>query len=213
MTKINYFEIESVDLEFLQKYFAEKNGTAFSSQFYKLFRKYVPKKNTVDNNVIYIKNERRSYNIYTDPLIKIALKYLERYRYYTTDINYKKYYIELFRYNCIGSNNELDYLDYHIDDYAVMQYKVNTVIFYLAKSDTLIGGDLLIDINNTITKIPVHAGMCLLFEGDVMHKPEPCNGSGIRDCIVVHLARDNTPITRDTPVSITKGNGPIETEL
>lgn len=215
MTKINYFEIEKADYEFLKTYFIDKFDNRSKSALRHIFNEYMPDqpKNKVNTEVVYVQNERRSKNIYADPVIQIALKYLERYHYYTTDLNYKKYYIELFQYSCVGSANQLDYLTYHEDDYAVMQYKVNTVIFYLSKSDALIGGDLIVDICNKRTTVPVKAGMCLTFEGDLTHKPEPCNGYGLRECIVVHLARDDTPISRDTPISLEKRDYPEEIEL
>jgi hypothetical protein len=213
MTKINYFEIENADIAVLTKYFADK-FRARNERFFNRIQwspSLIKPKNKVDAETVYIKNEKNSDNIYADFVIQIALKYLNYYRYTTADLNYKNYYIELFKYECIGAPNTLELFDMHEDDYAVMDYKVNTIIFYLTKSDTLEGGNLAIEIDKVRNVLPIKSGMGLAFEGNLQHQPEPCSGMGVRECIVVHLARDTIPRSNGVPLKLV--NGEIATEL
>jgi hypothetical protein len=207
MTKINYFEIENADMVVLTKYYVD----TFKEKKQRLFNLLnwspiaIKTKNKIDSESVYIKNEKDPNNIYADLVIQTALKYLNYYKYTTADLNYKNYYIELFKYECIGAPNTLELFDMHQDDYAVMDYKVNTIIFYLTKSDTLEGGNLAIEINNVRNVLPIKSGMGLAFEGNLQHQPEPCSGIGLRECIVVHLARDIVPRSNGVPLKFING--------
>jgi hypothetical protein len=79
----------------------------------------------------------------------------------------------------------------HEDDYGAVSWRVCTAIFYL--QNTCEGGGLYVKERENLselTLLPVRPGMCVLLRGDVTHKPQDCSGDGVRDCIVVQLARD-----------------------
>lgn len=181
MTKINYFKIQQDDYTFMQNYFTKQlnKNKVFSILDHGL-------KNKMKSKEIIIQNSK---DINKNRLIQIALGYLDYYKYDTDKLTYDKYHIELFQYRCIDFNKKIDNLSYHKDDYAILDYKVNTIIFYITKSNTLNGGNLLININNKKNIIPIEANMGLAFHGDLIHKPQPCSGLGLRECIVIQLAR------------------------
>lgn len=175
--KINYFEIAPVDFDILYDIYqnimpAINDENKFSEFIYV---------NTYSNNKI-----KPQY--ITDILI-ISEKYFSKYGYKNNKIQNDNYFIELSRYKCIKNANSLSILGYHKDDYATTDYKVNTIIFYLSKSDTIEGGDLSVNINKKETCIPIKEKKAICFKGDLLHMPTKILGEGIRECIVVQIQK------------------------
>lgn len=179
LVKLHYFNLDAVELSALYEYF---------------YTHYNPKphkrKNAVDYNRVSIKNHSLSKNIYKDTVICIALKYLDMFGFKTAVMHEHNYLIEVCRYSCVTTDTkQLSEFDMHEDDGAIIDYTVNTVVFYLHKSPTIIGGDLLVEVNKKSTTIPIFSGAAVAFKGDLTHMPTPCFGEGLRDTIVVQLER------------------------
>lgn len=113
--------------------------------------------------------------------------------------------IKIFKEN--GLNNSIDthgLIEYHyyenakimplaihVDDFGGVNYKVNTIIYYLDK--TVEGGNLeiyknhktlqeIIDVKPSKNKIKI-----LVMEGNILHNVSQIKSNGIRECIVVQL--------------------------
>lgn len=100
--------------------------------------------------------------------------------------------IELHEYN--KENNTPDYetpFAKHCDDYGAVDTKVNTIIYYIEKSEELEGGNIKIfkDENNIDSTLKVESSKMLMMRGDVMHEITPLKGRGIRRSIVVQIER------------------------
>lgn len=122
-------------------------------------------------------------------IIAIASKYFVRYGYRNKTLKPFNYYLELTKYECVPESKTLKIFDLHEDDYASTGYEVNTIVFYLNKTPSLIGGNVLVNINDKYTTIPIHSGMALTFQGNLLHMPTPCSGEGSRESIVFQIAR------------------------
>ena len=99
-----------------------------------------------------------------------------------------KWYMDIIKYNLNNSNGKSNGigsgLDWHCenDNYD----NLITILFYLRKDETLIGGDLLYkDKNDNIKKIIIKSGLMVIMDGNLMHLPEYCSGTGIRSTIIV----------------------------
>ena len=80
---------------------------------------------------------------------------------------------------------------WHQDDYGAVNYKVNTIIYYLRKDKTIRNGNLKYKINDIEATHIVKKGDILCFRGDLWHYPETSTGFGCRDIIVVFIKRNN----------------------
>lgn len=172
--KINYFVFETLDYEILCE----------------IFHKVLPKRDTKITEFVY-KNTYSIRNIekcYISKILEIAEKYFERYGYGYNNRN-NNYFIELSRYNCIKNDKPLRIFEYHKDDKSTTDCIVNTIIFYLKKNDSILGGDLKVKINNRETCIPIEEKRAICFKGDLLHTPTEVYGEGVRECIVVHIER------------------------
>lgn len=91
----------------------------------------------------------------------------------------------------------------HQDDFGVNNYKVNTIIYYLQKDPTIIGGNFIVYPNVTAsdlgfgfiesqqTKIitPVKSGTMILLKGNLAHRGQEMDGKGLRRSIVIQIRR------------------------
>jgi len=101
-----------------------------------------------------------------------------------------EFLIEFHRYNLSGTKIVESQLCRHIDDESGVSTKVNTFIYYVEKSESIIGGDLIVypeDIKEK--KIDIKKGTFLLMRGDIEHEITPLSGKGERKCIVVQIPR------------------------
>jgi len=107
--------------------------------------------------------------------------------------------VEFWKYTSTGEKVNVS-LSIHEDDCGALPYKVETCIFYLQKSDSLKGGELLYIINkknnflglfsyySTEKKLlNVYDRMVVLLNGNLNHCPKSIIGKGTRKCIVVQF--------------------------
>lgn len=170
-TKINYFELEQVDLQSLRG----------------VLNNQLPKPNITKSR--FTTKELTSTMRSAKLIVEIATKYFKRYGYRNKTLKPFNYYLELARYDCFPESKPIRIFDLHDDDYTTTGYQVNTIVFYLNKSPTFIGGNMLVNINNKDTTIPIQGGMAIIFEGSLLHMPTPCYGEGSRESIVFQIAR------------------------
>lgn len=93
--------------------------------------------------------------------------------------------VERHSYNVKGKASPI--FDEHCDDHGGIDCAVSTVIYYLRKDPTIIGGDLLIEgilINCTP---PDGAIRVVCLAGNVLHQVTQMSGKGNRECVVVQL--------------------------
>lgn len=132
-------------------------------------------------NYLLNNNDHEIYNM-LDNLIKNSKKVL-------LDNNFKivpeQFYIEFQRYNVQGKTTSS--FSWHIDDDGPTRYNVCTLIYYLHKSETIIGGNLQFKQFGVLVK----PDMAIMFDGNVLHKPDEMDGFGQRDLIVVMFRRDS----------------------
>jgi len=93
--------------------------------------------------------------------------------------------VEFHSYRIHGSCKSI--FDEHEDDYGGVNFKVNTVIYYIKKSSEVDGGDLLINgtVINVRPKKDHYRVVC--FAGNISHKVTEMNGNGERVSIVIQL--------------------------
>lgn len=116
-------------------------------------------------------------------------------------VNPSECMIEFWSYNASGGKVSTT-LDFHEDDYGVLNDRVDTVIFYTRKDNTLQGGNLKIEENIKQYKIlfgfgklhkkqekiiEINANDIVVFNGNLVHQPEDVSGNGQRDCVVVQF--------------------------
>ncbi len=106
--------------------------------------------------------------------------------------------IEFCKYTLNGESVDVN-LSLHKDDEKILPYKVETCIFYLEKTNGLIGGELLYQINTQVNKflglisyksketklLNVCDRMVVLANGNLCHCTRPVSGIGTRKCIIV----------------------------
>lgn len=97
-------------------------------------------------------------------------------------------------YSNFGKNKKkFNDFTWHYDDYNVAPFELYTLIFYLRKDITVKGGNLLYELEDTkprnIRTFEVTEGKVAIFPGDIYHSPEPSQGFGCRDSIVVFVKR------------------------
>ena len=120
-----------------------------------------------------------------EPIIKKTEKILDMFN--KKNFDSSKYYIEFQQRNCGFEKKSKRTFDWHEDDYGAVNFKVYTVIYYLRKDTTIIGGDLeyIFEGKNYLQEIK--NGQVLCFDGNLKHRPEICSGMGCRDSIVVFV--------------------------
>jgi hypothetical protein len=116
-------------------------------------------------------------------------------------VNPSECMIEFWSYNANGGKVTTT-LDFHEDDYGVLNDRVDTVIFYTRKDNTLQGGNLKIEENIKQYKIlfgfgkfhkkqekiiTINSNDIVVFNGNLLHQPEDVFGNGQRDCVVVQF--------------------------
>jgi hypothetical protein len=99
-------------------------------------------------------------------------------------INPSRYYVEFHKYNVNGKTKP--FADFHEDDEGAVYYKTVTCIYYLTKSDTVIGGDLEFK-NERI--INIDSNMLVVFNGNLTHRATTMYGIGVRKSIVIQFER------------------------
>jgi hypothetical protein len=152
-------------------------------------------------------NKLKSKEIYCDKIGNDeGLMFIKNYAYEILSsldfyVNPSECMIEFWSYNTNGGRVTTT-LDFHEDDYGVLNDRVDTVIFYTRKDDTLQGGNLKIEekvkqykilfglgkFHNIQQKIiEIKANDIVVFNGNLVHQPEDVTGNGQRDCIVVQF--------------------------
>jgi hypothetical protein len=181
-TKIHYFQLPINDMVVLSEFFEntiDKNKKR--SIWFNWFQK---QKNKVDfEEIVKISGDAQK-------IVDISLRYLDIHGFQCEEVGRKNWYLELQRYKCVENDKTpLDFISLHKDDGSTTDYNVNTIVFYLEKSEKIIGGDLLVKINDKETIIPVMSGMAIAFRGNLLHTPIPCLGEGFRKTIVFQVER------------------------
>ena len=175
MIKINYFPIEDYDYIILCYFFRKNIYSQFHNGSFREDKNSFTTKKITKNN---------------KDIIDICLKIFKIYGYKSETLRKENYFLELQRYDCSEKDDtKLFPFDFHEDDGAVIDYKVNTIVFYIEKSETIRGGDFMVEINGKKNTIPIEPKMALVFTGNLVHAPTQCYGKGTRDCMVFHLER------------------------
>lgn len=183
--KIHYFKIEDAEYSILEDIF-NKNIMIPKTRLSRILQIFIQNKKKND----WITRELLRDQPDSDNIINIGLKYFDKYGFQNETMTHRNYFLELSRYDCIKDDKKpLNIIDWHEDDGAVTDYKVNTIIFYIKKSKDIVGGDFKLKINDKETIIPIRAGMALCFNGNLLHTVVPCFGEGVRDTIVFQIER------------------------
>ena len=118
-------------------------------------------------------------------VLKKASKMLEKNGFKIDD---KCFHLDFHCYNLEDKTCQSQ-LMWHKDDYGATNYPVNTMIIYLRKDPTIIGGNLLFEEMKHIKEIKVSSNMIIMMHGQVTHKPQEMSGIGCRDSIVIQFKR------------------------
>ena len=118
-------------------------------------------------------------------------------------IDKQKWFVESHSYNATQQQGVTTPLAWHQDDYGGWPEQVCTVLWYLRKDSTLIGGNFCIcdsdpenydvfsrkSIQQTkdIITIPINNHTVIIMSGDIWHCPENLQGTGSRDLVVVQF--------------------------
>lgn len=164
------------------------------------------------NSDILVKNSKKNINIfnrlfnYYDPIVAQYTEYtikkltdvdikteltnlLEHSAKLFTQNGFKidksRFLIEIHQYNVVGKQISPT-LDWHKDDYGAVDYEVCSMIYYIDKDERIIGGNIEFKDFGVVEVVPP---MLVMFNGDLTHRPQPMNGNGFRDSIVVMFAR------------------------
>lgn len=113
-------------------------------------------------------------------LIENTKKIMNEYSY---NINYLRFYVEFHKYNINGCHHSE--FDWHEDDYGPVNYNVCTMIYYLYKDDTIVGGNL----EFKGQEIEIKGNQVILFNGNIQHRATLMNGKGVRKSIVIMFER------------------------
>lgn len=104
-------------------------------------------------------------------------------------INKNVFLIDFHIYNLKNDKYETD-LTWHQDDYGGIDEKVNTIIYYLQKDDSINKGNLLyLDKNKKINEIKIESNQIVMMDGRLEHKPDNLEGTGFRKSIVIQFKR------------------------
>ena len=106
-----------------------------------------------------------------------------------TNFDENKWGIDFHQRNCGFEKKKYQWSWWHKDDYAVIDCKVHTVIFYLRKDITVGGGDFEYKKDGKIITHKVESKSILQFCGNLSHRPQETWGFGCRDIIVVFIRR------------------------
>jgi hypothetical protein len=141
-----------------------------------------------ETNIIHNKNKKDILNIkcnLTEKMNEICINLFQKY---FMNVNPKKYLVECWNYKC-NHKKLKSFLAEHEDDFGGINCKVNTIIFYLRKDPTIIGGDLKVNIKGNVNIIPIVEGDIIIMKGNILHQPTTLEGFGQRNCIVVQMER------------------------
>jgi hypothetical protein len=142
-------------------------------------------------------------NEYHRSIANYSHQLLNSHGFYVKELDHDNVIIECHEYRINGPHQPE--FTMHTDDYgAIYDGRVNTILYYLQKDSTIIGGDLLIYPNaqleynipipntdiTTCHRVNVCANTMLLLRGDLAHEVEHMNGIGLRRCIVVQMYRE-----------------------
>ena len=168
------------------------NNTNLTDQelenFKKIHNEVIPNRSKSFENKFY---SSKNNNKNLDPIIKKSLEIFDNFGF--NDIDKSVYSVEFHQRNCgfERKNKRENPFTWHQDDYGAVNYRVNTIIYYLRKDKTIINGNLKYRINGKEDKHIVKNGNILCFRGDLWHYPETSTGFGCRDIIVVFIKRNN----------------------
>lgn len=144
------------------------------------------KKNVCDKEQFYIEeNKYRWIPRYDSEMIALIKDAKQRIQECGMESCDQRGMIEFHYYNVEGKCKSI--FDDHEDDNGGVSYKVNTVIYYLIKSDTIKGGDLKIGKKTIDVRPLADCYKIICFAGNVTHQVTSMNGTGQRLCIVVQL--------------------------
>ena len=134
-----------------------------------------------------INSIKKSSKSTINPIIKKAFDILDSNG--TKNYDKNNYLAEFHQRNCGFEKKKYGHFDWHTDDGGATSYLVYSVLFYLRKDNTVSGGNLEYEINKTKFVHEVKQGDILSFRGDIKHYPQPTEGFGCRDIIVVFVKR------------------------
>jgi hypothetical protein len=127
-----------------------------------------------------------------DKILFFTTEFLKKYGFncksrdkYTED----DFLIEFHKYNLFEKEILESNLCRHIDDETGLRAKVNTFIYYIEKTETIDGGDLIMFLEKGDEKIKIKSNTFLMMRGDIEHEITPLSGTGVRTCIVVQIPR------------------------
>lgn len=128
------------------------------------------------------------------PILNKAINILTQNNISNFDTN--EYLIEFHQRNCGFEKKPYQHFSWHQDNYGPVSYKVHTILFYLRKDITIIGGNLDYKIhdkahNTHIKRHHIKEGDIVQFDGSLYHRPEETRGFGCRDIIVVFIKQTN----------------------
>lgn len=133
-----------------------------------------------------ISSSRKSkYNTIIEQIMIKTKQLLDMFNKTKYDLSH--YYIEFHQRNCGFEKKCKRTFDWHKDDYAAVNYKVYTIIYYIRKDKTIKGGNLEYIFENKNYIQQIENGQILCFDGNLKHRPEICSGIGCRDSIVVFI--------------------------
>jgi len=104
-----------------------------------------------------------------------------------TNYDLSQYYIEFQQRNCGFEKKRKRIFEWHNDDYAAVNYKVYTIVYYIRKDNTIKDGNLEYKVGNKKYIQQIKKGQILCFDGTLKHRPEICSGIGCRDTIVIFI--------------------------
>ena len=154
-------------------------------KFQKVHDEFIPKRKKEFQSFMVKNSKQKKKTLF---ILNKALDILETNG--INDINKKYNYMEFHKRN--GGFVKKDYgkwFIWHEDDGGAVPWNCYTVIFYLRKDHTLVGGDLEFKIKDKVDTVPIKSGTILQFKGDIQHCPQPTTGFGCRDIIVVFVKR------------------------
>jgi hypothetical protein len=153
--------------------------------FFSQYIKSIPSKMTDGHEINRIQ-------IHQDQILLFTTNLLEKYGFKCKSRNeYTEYdfIIEFHKYALSGKKVVVSQLCTHIDDETGCNAKVNTFIYYIEKTETIDGGDLIMYSDKGDEKIKIKSDSFLMMRGDIEHGITPLFGVGVRTCIVVQIPR------------------------
>lgn len=135
----------------------------------------------------YFNNAKSKYDNITQPILSKTKEVLDFFG--ITNYDFTTWYLEFQQRNCGFEKNPKRTFKWHRDDYSTIGFKVHTIIFYLRKDKSIIGGNLEYKLGKETYNQKIVTGDILCFDGNIYHQPELCSGMGCRDSIVVFVRK------------------------